>query len=113
MASTLPRHPIFDAVAKHDPESLAIVHSSSGRTFKYGSLLRDVASAKDRLKQAAEQRSLDGERVAFLAQNGYDYVGMIGGDSRKQAPADMSSYLFVDYREQCYCCTPVTWLPRE
>jgi malonyl-CoA/methylmalonyl-CoA synthetase len=74
MASTLPRTPIFNAIAKHDPASLAIVHSSSDRSFSYGSLLHDVAAAKDNLTAIAGGKSLQGERIAFLAENGYDYV---------------------------------------
>ena len=75
MASTLPSTPIFNAIAKHDAKSLAIVHSSSNRSFCYGSLLHDVAAAKDNLASLVHGKSLRGERVAFLAENGYDYVG--------------------------------------
>lgn len=75
MASTLPSTPIFNAIAKHDPQSLAIVHSGSDRCFCYGSLLHDVAAAKDNLTSLVQGRSLRGERIAFLAENGYDYVG--------------------------------------
>ncbi|KIX95911.1 uncharacterized protein Z520_08166 [Fonsecaea multimorphosa CBS 102226] len=74
MASTLPCSPIFAAIAKHDPKSPAIIHSASDRTFCYGSLLHDVAAAKDNLTALAGGRSLVGERIAFLAENGYDYV---------------------------------------
>ncbi|ETN38806.1 uncharacterized protein HMPREF1541_06845 [Cyphellophora europaea CBS 101466] len=74
MASTLPSTPIFNAIAKHDAKSLAIVHSSSNRSFCYGSLLHDVAAAKDNLASLVHGKSLRGERVAFLAENGYDYV---------------------------------------
>ncbi|RMZ91072.1 hypothetical protein DV736_g1720, partial [Chaetothyriales sp. CBS 134916] len=74
MASTLPSTPIFDAISKHDPKSLAIVHSASDRSFCYGSLLHDVAAAKDTLTSLAKGKSLQGERIAFLAENGYDYV---------------------------------------
>ena len=75
MASTLPRSPIFDAIWKHDPESLAIIHGGSDRSFCYGSLLHDVAAAKDVLTGLANGKPLQGERIAFLAENGYDYVG--------------------------------------
>jgi malonyl-CoA/methylmalonyl-CoA synthetase len=75
MASTLPSTPIFDAIAKHDPRSLAIVHSASDRSFCYGSLLHDVAAAKDNLSSLSNGKPLRGERIAFLAENGYDYVG--------------------------------------
>ncbi|RMD43937.1 hypothetical protein DV735_g1211, partial [Chaetothyriales sp. CBS 134920] len=74
MASTLPSTPIFDAISKHDPKSLAIVHSASERSFSYGSLLHDVAAAKDKLTALAGGKPLQGQRIAFLAENGYDYV---------------------------------------
>ncbi|KIW96656.1 uncharacterized protein Z519_02047 [Cladophialophora bantiana CBS 173.52] len=74
MASTLPSSPIFAAIASHDPKSPAIIHSASDRTFCYGSLLHDVAAAKDNLAALAGEKSLAGERIAFLAENGYDYV---------------------------------------
>jgi len=74
MASSLPNSPVFHAISKHDPTTTAIVHSESGRTFTYGSLLHDVAAAKDKLSQTANGRQLSGERIAFLAENGYDYV---------------------------------------
>ncbi|KAH0836176.1 hypothetical protein AYO21_08621 [Fonsecaea monophora] len=75
--SALPSSPIFAAIASHDPESPAIIHSASDRTFSYGSLLRDVAAAKDRIaavSAAGRKSPLAGERIAFLAENGYDYV---------------------------------------
>ncbi|KAI1613685.1 acyl-CoA synthetase [Exophiala viscosa] len=73
-ASTLPSSPIFEAIAKYDPKSPAIIHSASNRSFCYGSLLHDVAAAKDNLTAMVNGRPLAGERVAFLAENGYDYV---------------------------------------
>ena len=75
MASSLPRLPVFEAIASHEPQSPAVVHSTSGRRFTYGGLLKDVANAKDKLCQAAGGQSMDGQRVAFLVENGYDYVG--------------------------------------
>ena len=75
MASTLPRLPVFEAISKHDPESTAVIHSKSGRRFTYGQLLRDVADARNKLRQSAGEHSTDGQRVAFLVENSYDYVG--------------------------------------
>jgi hypothetical protein len=75
MASTLPRMPIFEAIASHNLRSTAIVHSPSGRSFSYGELAHDVAASVEDLKRHARGRSLDGERIAFLVENGYDYVG--------------------------------------
>lgn len=75
MASTLPKLPVFEAIASHDPQSTAVIHSTSGRRFTYGGLLKDVAEARDKLRQAAGDTNMDGQRVAFLLENGYDYVG--------------------------------------
>lgn len=77
MASTLPRLPIFESIASHDPQSSAVIHSTSGRRFTYGELLDDVADAKEKLQASACGRATDGERIAFLAENSYDYVGAI------------------------------------
>lgn len=75
MASTLPKLPIFEAIAAHDPQSLAVVHSVSGRKFTYSQLLSDVAEAKERLLKEAGANAINGQRIAFLAENSYDYVG--------------------------------------
>ena len=82
MASTLPRLPVFEAIASHDPQSTAVVHCTSGRHFTYCSLLKDVADAKDQLHQAAGSQAVEGQRVAFLVENGYDYVGATPAWSR-------------------------------
>lgn len=75
MASTLPKLPVFEAISRHDPESTVVVHSNSGRTFKYGELLGDVCKTRNRLYETAGKEDLDGERIAFLVENSYDYVG--------------------------------------
>lgn len=80
MASTFPDLPIFRAIASHDPKSTAIIHSQSERRFTYGELLKDVESAKitlyNQLKAgSAAGDSRGGQRVAFMVENGYDYVG--------------------------------------
>ncbi|KAG9227982.1 hypothetical protein BJ875DRAFT_478861 [Amylocarpus encephaloides] len=74
MVSTLPPLPIFNAIASHDPSSTCVVHSASGRRFTYGGLLKDVVDAKDRLVVEAGGKSIEGERIAFLVENSYDYV---------------------------------------
>ncbi|CAI7611687.1 unnamed protein product [Penicillium bialowiezense] len=78
--STLPNTHIFRALQNHDPDSLAVVHSLSERSFTYGSLIGDVVRAKDDLerKAAKGQGTLVGERVAFLAENSYDYAAETG-----------------------------------
>ncbi|KOS17731.1 Acyl-CoA synthetase family member 3 [Escovopsis weberi] len=73
-AAALPRLPIFQAIAQHKPESTAVIHSLSGRTFTYGGLLGDVRQARDRLREAGGREDLDGERIALLVENSYDYV---------------------------------------
>ncbi|KAK5992544.1 Acyl-CoA synthetase family member 3 [Cladobotryum mycophilum] len=65
--SVLPRLPIFEAVARHDPESIAVVHSLSGRSFTYGQLLGDVRRARDRLREASGRDDLDVTLLAVLA----------------------------------------------
>ena len=75
MASTLPRLPIFEALKKHDATSTAVIHGLSGRSFTYGELVNDIAAAKDKLQHNTNGKSAEGERIAFLVENGYDYVG--------------------------------------
>ncbi|KAK4170353.1 putative short-chain-fatty-acid--CoA ligase [Cladorrhinum sp. PSN259] len=74
MASSLPKLPVFEAIARHDPSSTAVIHSQSGRRFQYGELLGDVAKVRKQLYEKAGRDDLDGERVAFLVENSYDYV---------------------------------------
>ncbi|KAL1893111.1 hypothetical protein Cpir12675_004257 [Ceratocystis pirilliformis] len=74
MAPTLPRLPLLEAIASHDPHSTVVVHSVSGRTFKYGELLGDVLRTRSKLLEATGKSDLTGERIAFLVENSYDYV---------------------------------------
>lgn len=81
--ATLPRTRLLEAIRGHPHESPAVVHSLSGRTFTYGSLLRDVAETKGKLleetgKNGDVKEGLAGQRVAFLIENSYDYVGAPG-----------------------------------
>lgn len=77
--STLPNLPLFRALQDHDQSSVAVVHSASSRSFTYGNLVADVVRAKERLLECAggQQDGLAGERIAFLAENSYDYVGTV------------------------------------
>jgi len=75
MASSLPKLPVFEAIARHDPNSTAVIHSRSGRRFQYGELLGDVAKVRNQLYEKAGRDDIDGERIAFLVENSYDYVG--------------------------------------
>ncbi|KAK5126778.1 hypothetical protein LTR85_009712 [Meristemomyces frigidus] len=74
--AALQRSALFEAIQKHNPDDTAVIHSLSGRSFKYGSLLHDVSAAKERLLSLTGKTddSIVGERVAFLVENGYDYV---------------------------------------
>ena len=81
MTATLPSLPLFEAIASHDPHSTVVIHSASGRRFTYGELLKDVADAKDRLHKEAPSTNINGQRIAFLVENGYDYVGALQGIS--------------------------------
>lgn len=77
LLTSLPDTHIFRAIRDHDPASLAVLHSLSGRSFTYGNLTADVLRAKEDLEQKAGKikGKLAGERVAFMAENSYDYVG--------------------------------------
>nr|POF24737.1 acyl-coa synthetase family member 3, mitochondrial [Quercus suber] len=74
--ASLQRTAFFDAIQTHDPKTDVVVHSLSGRSFQYGSLLQDVALTKQRLLHATgkDEQSIEGERIAFLIENSYDYV---------------------------------------
>ncbi|KAL2136606.1 hypothetical protein VTI74DRAFT_2635 [Chaetomium olivicolor] len=74
MACTLPKLPVFEEIARHDPDSTAVIHANSGRRFRYGELLGDVCKVRDRLYETAGRDDIDGERIAFLVENSYDYV---------------------------------------
>lgn len=78
MTSTLPKLPIFEAISSHDPNSTVVIHSLSGRRFTYGKLIKDVAEAKQRLHTEADSNDISGQRIAFLVENSYDYVGAEG-----------------------------------
>ncbi|KAL4962221.1 acetyl-CoA synthetase-like protein [Aspergillus stella-maris] len=76
--ATLPNLPLFRALQNHDPTNLAVIHNPSFRSFTYSNLVADVVRSKERLSQSCGGRDvLRGERVAFLAENSYDYVVML------------------------------------
>lgn len=77
--SSLPNIPLFRALQNHDRSSLAVVHSASSRSFTYGNLVADVLRAQQQLRESAggRENGLSGERIAFLAENSYDYVGTV------------------------------------
>lgn len=74
--SNLPRTSFFEAITSHDPQSTAVVNSDSAETFTYADLCCDVASSKTTVADQLQGRSnIAGERIAFLVENSYDYVG--------------------------------------
>jgi len=81
--AAIQRSAFFEAIQKHDPNSIAVVNNDSGKTFTYGSLIHDVALAKERLLQdtGKNEKEMAGQRVAFLVENGYDYVGAAALDT--------------------------------
>ena len=74
--ATLPDLPLFRALNRHNATDLAVIHSASSRSFTYGNLVADVLEQKERLAQTAGDK-VAGERIAFLAENSYDYVGTV------------------------------------
>jgi hypothetical protein len=111
MASTLPKLPIFEAIHKHDAKSTAILHYPSGRSFTYGELVHDVADAAEELRIKTEGKKLSGERVAFLVENGYDYVG--AGDELicLHIHTDICSHASVHIRKPFDSCTAMYNVP--
>ncbi|KAK8061471.1 hypothetical protein PG994_007837 [Apiospora phragmitis] len=107
MASTLPRLPLFEAISKHDPDSTAVVHCLSGRSFKYGELLPDVVRTRDRLYEAAGKSDIRGERIAFLVENSYDYVVKSNNEKLTNEPSNPA----CDSGGTCHCATTFTTLP--
>ena len=102
--STLPDVPLFRALKDHDASRLAVVHSASSRSFTYGNLVADVLQAKERLLDAAGSRDgVSGERIAFLAENSYDYVGTVHWILvASWIPPNRCSDNAVDFGEQCH-----------
>lgn len=76
MTITIQRSAFFEAIQQHNPASIAVINHDSGAAFSYRTLLGDVACAKEQLLQTAGRDDISGERIAFLVENGYDYVGM-------------------------------------
>jgi hypothetical protein len=69
---------LFQALATHDPLSVAVKHFGTGRDFTYADLNRDIIDSQERLIQKCSAQgvpSLKGERVAFAATNDYYSVG--------------------------------------
>lgn len=115
---SLPRLPILEAVASHDPDSTAVIHSLSGRKFTYGELLGDVWQARDSFREACGKDDMNGQRIAFLVENSYDYVG----ESQPQPVSKLAllpSVSLLTYNSdltrghgcKVHCCAPVTGIP--
>ena len=116
MTITIQRSAFFEAIQKHNPSSIAVINHDSGAAFSYGTLLGDVACAKERLLQTAGRDDISGERIAFLVENGYDYVGMQSTLSlpliiSNESDIDNYSHTPVCSSLQCYCCTSSAVVP--
>jgi hypothetical protein len=76
MAASLHRTPLLSTFGQQDVSSTAIINQFSGASFPYGSLLRDIARARQGFLTAVGGKSdLAGERIGFIVENGYSYVG--------------------------------------
>ena len=75
MASTSSPVPILQTIRSHDPSSTAVVHCPSGKQFTYGQLFGDVCHERKVLQKSEDGARLKGERIAFIVENSYDYVG--------------------------------------
>lgn len=78
MTVSLQHSAFLEAIQKHEPSSVAVVENDSHTSFSYGSLLHSIVRAKELLllKTGKSERSISGERIAFMVENGVDYVGM-------------------------------------
>jgi acyl-coenzyme A synthetase/AMP-(fatty) acid ligase len=79
LTAVLPSLPIFKQLVDHAKQGrTAIVDysaSSSGDAeYSYTRLLTDVAKFRDELSDFLGKKDLQGERVAFLVESGYNYV---------------------------------------
>lgn len=90
MAVKLPNSSLFKAIQRHDPDSTAIVDVATGKKFSYGTLFRDALHVKDTLLKKLGRDTVPGERIAFIVENGYNYVGMLSLTSISNA-AQMNS----------------------
>lgn len=73
MSYELHRTPLLQALYEQDASYTAVVNHWSGATFTYGSLLRDIARARKELLKS--KPDITGERIGFLVENGYSFVG--------------------------------------
>ena len=109
---TLPRLPVFEALAVQDPKHTAVVHSISGRKYSYGELLHDVVDAKNKLSTAVAGADLSGQRIAYLVENSYDYVGageQLGLEQSQKLI--FSSDSACNSSKRCDCLTNGSQLP--
>lgn len=77
MTVSLQRSAFLEAIRKHEPSSVAVVENATGANFSYRSLLHGVVRAKELLllQTGRSDATISGERVAFMVENGFDYVG--------------------------------------
>jgi hypothetical protein len=76
MAITLQRSAFLEAIQKHDQSSIAVVESDSGESFSYHTLLNNIVCTKELLLSKMGKDDVSGERIAFMVESGFQYVGM-------------------------------------
>ncbi|KAK9458715.1 uncharacterized protein V1516DRAFT_681785 [Lipomyces oligophaga] len=72
MTTSIPKIPIIAALSAHPPSKTAIIHNSSGKTFEYGSLLKDIARWRAVLGKLKNGEK--GKRIAIMGENSYEFV---------------------------------------
>lgn len=50
--------------------------------------MNDVAAAKDKIQKNTNGQSAEGQRISFLVENGYDYVGAHAAGPPQRTAAD-------------------------
>jgi hypothetical protein len=75
MSANIHRTPLLKALYEQDASSIAIIDQSSGAAFSYGLLIHDITRARYGLLKSVGDKPLAGERIGFIVENGYGYVG--------------------------------------
>lgn len=115
MPARLHSTPLLKILDEQDASSIAIVHQNTGTAFSYGSLVRDVAVARNALMESTGNKSLAGERIGFIVENGYSFVGTTAPSVAIQALllTRTDSYVLSHPGIQCRCGAFGTLSPCE
>lgn len=74
MPASLHESPLLALLKEQDAASIAVINHATGAAFTYGSLFRDIARAQHALVESCGGKSLAGERIGFIVENGYGFV---------------------------------------